>query len=231
MKENNITEVVERIRLIMKQFDLNQTQFAQRIDIRQPNLSAILKGERVCGDGVINKIVLSFDINKDWLLTGEGEMLNGNGNNQEFKTYFKQEHPNVMVPLVHIDSVGGVYSNNEIMPSEQYIEGFVPFPDARPDDRAIFQSGDSMSPTIPPGSILQIRKVEDWREYLGYGNVYVLWLKDNRRITKLVKKYAPDPRNYVLCCSYNPNADEEELPRAFIVEVWKVVNVLINNGW
>ena len=124
-----------------------------------------------------------------------------------------------------------MHSGNEIMASEQYIEAMIPFPDARVDDFAIQQSGDSMVPVIPPGAIMQIRRVDDWQEFFGYGNVYVLWLKDDRRITKLVKRYDADPRNYVMCCSYNPAADDEELPKSFIREVWKVVNVLINKGW
>lgn len=179
-------------------------------------------------------------LNINWLLSGEGDMLvddnsratedSKDSEESVFKTYFKESRQ-VMVPLINIDSVGGVHSENLLTAGEQHIEGMVPFPNARKDDVAIHQSGDSMSPVIPPGAVLQIRRVDDWREYFGYGNVFVLWLKDERRITKLVKRYDPDPRNYIMCCSYNPNADDEELPKSMIREVWKVVNVLIVKGW
>lgn len=69
-------DIVQRIKLIMNKFGLNQTKFSEISGIKQSNLSKILSGERTCGEAIINKIVLSFDINKDWLLTGEGEMLN-----------------------------------------------------------------------------------------------------------------------------------------------------------
>ncbi|MBD5427521.1 MAG: helix-turn-helix transcriptional regulator [Treponema sp.] len=136
-----------------------------------------------------------------------------------------------LIPLVHIDSVGGIRSMNQLTSSEQYIERMIPFPDGRPGDVAIIQSGNSMAPTIPAGAILQIRKVEGWREYFGYGNDFVLWLSDDRRITKQVLKYSPDPKNYVTCHSYNPESADEELPKDMIQEVWKVVNVLIHKGW
>lgn len=136
-----------------------------------------------------------------------------------------------LIPLVHIDSVGGIRSKNQLTSSEQYIERMIPFPDGRPGDVAIIQSGNSMAPTIPAGAILQIRKVEGWREYFGYGNDFVLWLSDDRRITKQVLKYSPDPKNYVTCHSYNPESADEELPKDMIQEVWKVVNVLIHKGW
>ncbi len=59
----------------MKQFGLNQSQMAIKTNIKQPNLSAILNLKRPCDDAILNKIVISLDIDKDWLLTGEGEML------------------------------------------------------------------------------------------------------------------------------------------------------------
>lgn len=71
-----------RIRKLMTLFNLNQSEFADKIGINQSNLSNILKGIRPCGDGVANKILLSFpDINDKWLLFGIGEMLKTESNN------------------------------------------------------------------------------------------------------------------------------------------------------
>lgn len=180
------------------------------------------------------------NISSEWLLTGEGEMLRKKPQNEvenlspEEQLQLNsaiQEGKVTYVPLVNIDSVGGVHSPNVLSSSEQYIERMIPFPDARPGDVAILQSGNSMSPTIPAGAILQIRRVDGWREYFGYGSDFVLWLTDERRITKQVLKYDADPKNYVTCHSYNPESADEELPKSMIKEVWKIINVLINKGW
>ena len=136
-----------------------------------------------------------------------------------------------LVPLIHIDSVGGMHSDNAIVDEPEYVEGYVPFVGARSDDRAIYQSGDSMTPTIPPGSIMLVRQVRDWREYFGYGNIFVLELRDGRRITKEVRRYDEDPKNYVTCVSHNPNVADEELPKSMIFGVWKVVKIQIDKGW
>lgn len=136
-----------------------------------------------------------------------------------------------LVPLINIDSVGGMDSPNILASGDQFVERLIPFTGALEGDRAIYQSGDSMTPTIPAGSVLQIRRVDDWREYFGYGGIFVLWLKDNRRITKQVKKYSPDPQNFVTCHSFNPDSADEELPKKFIREVWKVIKVLTDKGW
>lgn len=209
---------------------LNDNQVTRQCGLSQGLLGQARTGKSDLGSRAIEKILSTYqDLNRVWLITGEGEMLNesiiipANDDRTERASY--------LVPLINIDSVGGIHSRNQLTAGEQYLVARIPFPDAREGDYAIKQSGDSMSPTIPPGSIIQIRKVEDWQDYIGYGNVYVLWLKDERRITKIIRRYDEDPRNYVLCCSYNPEHDDEELPRSFIREVWKVINILVPNGW
>ncbi|WP_289157938.1 hypothetical protein [uncultured Muribaculum sp.] len=73
-----------------------------------------------------------------------------------------------------------------------------------------------MTPTIPPGSILLLREVQDWKEYFGYGNISVLWLKDDRRITKEARRYDDDAKNYIWSVSHNLDVADKELPKSFI---------------
>lgn len=54
---------------------LNQTQFSEKINMRQNNLSEILSGKRSIGPGVINKIVISLGVDLNWLITGEGKYV------------------------------------------------------------------------------------------------------------------------------------------------------------
>lgn len=235
-------ELKQRIDEILKYSGKNISEFSRYAGFKTPQaIRELLKGNtKSISESAQIKILAAFpEINPDWLLTGKGEMLNSIVN--EVEDLSDKELKNLkadiadkrvtLVPLINIDSVGGVHSPNQLAASEQYVEQMIPFPDARPGDVAILQSGNSMAPTIPAGAILQIRRVDGWREYFGYGSDFVLWLDDDRRITKQVLKYAPDPQNYVTCHSYNPGAADEELPKSKIKEVWKVVNVLINKGW
>lgn len=82
--------IVLRIKELMQRFHLTQTEMAAKLGIGQSNLSGTLSGKRPCGDGIINKVIISFpEINTEWLLYGEGDMLktghvtqnNINGNN------------------------------------------------------------------------------------------------------------------------------------------------------
>ena len=67
----------ERMKKIIRYYKMSQTELAERLEVNQSNLSAILRGKRPCGRIMDDKFLLSFpEINKEWLLTGEGSMLN-----------------------------------------------------------------------------------------------------------------------------------------------------------
>lgn len=213
-----------------------QKELASLIGWKQTHLSSAFNGDSSrLTKGLMENISDAFpELNSTWLLTGEGDMLIENNDRPILATIHPDDKPvddYRLIPLINIDSVGGIHSDNAIVPSEQYVMKMMPFTEAREGDVAILQSGNSMYPTIPSGSVLLIREVVDWKEYFGYGNIYVLWLKDGRRITKEIRRYDADPKNYVWCVSYNPNAADEELPRSLIRGVWKVVKYVADFGW
>lgn len=226
----------QRIEEVLRHYGLSARALALALNLKSPQVFYDIKAGK-CGISkeLATKIQEHFlNISAAWLLTGDGNMLRGEGSmlNAAGKNAPTDDStkPFALVPLINIDSVGGVHSNNTISASEQYTINKIPFTDAREGDVAILQSGNSMSPTIPPGSVLLIREVVDWREYLDSG-VYVIWLKDDRRITKEIRRYAPDPQNYVLCVSYNPDVADEPLPRSLIRGVWKVIKYIADFGW
>lgn len=215
---------------------------AEGLTIRSFEIAASMSNGAVSkmGDNTRRKILDQISaaypqLNMDWLLKGEGEMLKQKNEIRLEPTATSDSPAKVseyrLVPLIQIDSVGGIHSPNSLDFSEQYVIRRMPFTEAQEGDVAILQSGNSMYPTIPAGSALLIRQVVDWQEYFGYGNIYVLWLRDGRRITKEIRRYDADPRNYVWCVSYNPDVADEELPRSMIRGVWKVIKYIADLGW
>lgn len=65
----------DRIREIRKAHKLTQADFAQKIGVGQAALSALEKGIRNVTDRNIVQICHVFNINKDWLNSGTGEMF------------------------------------------------------------------------------------------------------------------------------------------------------------
>lgn len=225
--------VNQRIKLLIDELGLTVNAFANKTGVSQKALSNMfLRGTEPSSKTISSICKMVDHINKEWLLTGEGQMFTDTKNEADKKKDIPiLDSDYRLVPIIHIDSVGGMHSNNDIVDEVQYIEGYVPFIDAREGDWVIYQSGDSMTPTIPSGSLMLIRQVQDWREYFGYGNVFVLVLTDGRRITKEVTRYAENPKEYVWCVSHNPNVPDEELPKSMIAAVWKVIKVLTDKGW
>ena len=72
MEENFI---ILRIKELMKHFNVSPAQFADKIKMDRSGFSKRMNGHVAIGDAVVNKIVLALNVNKDWLLTGEGDML------------------------------------------------------------------------------------------------------------------------------------------------------------
>ncbi|WP_347158761.1 helix-turn-helix transcriptional regulator [Pontibacter chitinilyticus] len=69
--------MIERIRELMQYKNLSSTQFADEVEVPRAVLSHILSGRNNPSLDVMLKIVSTFrDVSMNWLLLGEGEMLN-----------------------------------------------------------------------------------------------------------------------------------------------------------
>lgn len=65
----------DRIRLLRKELKLNQTDFGERIGVKQASVAGYEAGIRTPLDAVITSICREFNVNEDWLRTGKGEMF------------------------------------------------------------------------------------------------------------------------------------------------------------
>lgn len=65
----------DRIRQLRKNLGLNQTDFGERIGIKQGTVTGYETGSRTPTDAVILSICREFDVNEEWLRTGVGEMF------------------------------------------------------------------------------------------------------------------------------------------------------------
>lgn len=65
----------DRIRLLRKELKLNQTDFGERIGVKQASVAGYEAGIRTPLDVVITSICREFNVSEDWLRTGKGEMF------------------------------------------------------------------------------------------------------------------------------------------------------------
>ena len=66
---------IERIKTLMENFGVTQSEFAKRISIDASNFSKHLTGKLPVSDSLINRIVADLGVSKEWLCTGKGHMF------------------------------------------------------------------------------------------------------------------------------------------------------------
>ena len=139
------------------------------------------------------------DLNSDWLLTGEGEMLkskndpcdkDGSGNED-----IEIEHVRLLPLFAH----GGSLSDFTVSVKDCDCEKVVsPVKGA---DFAIQVTGDSMAPEYPSGSVILIKKINE-SAFIEWGKAYVLDTENG----SVVKKVVPsDKEGCIRCVSINPD--------------------------
>ena len=160
------------------------------------------------------------EINPSWLLTGTGEMLLTESSPPTEPP--PEDADTILIPVASSDGIGGMGFNQEVN-TEEYITGYLPFPTsiAHKGDIVIPIYGDSMEPTYKAGSLVLIREVELWREYLELGCTYIIGLVDDRRVIKTVMA-GSDTEHYLLV-SINPSYQPQEIAKNIIRTVWRVI--------
>ena len=65
----------DRIRQLRKELCLNQTEFGERIGVKQGSVAGYESGARTPIDAVVNSICREFNVSEDWLRNGTGDMF------------------------------------------------------------------------------------------------------------------------------------------------------------
>ncbi len=72
-------EIDERFQEIIKAYGLNANSFAKKLGISQSTIRNVLGKQSKPGYDLLNNVVRTFPaLSCEWLLTGEGEMMNNN---------------------------------------------------------------------------------------------------------------------------------------------------------
>ena len=225
-KEKN-TEVIARIKYLMKEMGLKQVQFAERIGVDTSNLSKYLNAHMPLSESFVNRIVVNLGVSKDWLLNGTD--LPFGKTPIRIDTAEGQVTDNAAgsgIPVYDVDATAGTSSGrNELFASENIV-GWVNLPNMSPHCRIVRVSGDSMSPVIQDGDFVAVRELSNPSQ-IYWGQIYVVQL-DDFRLVKYLRRHT-DP-NMVVLRSENPNYDDMDVRRADIHEMFLVQHVLHINS-
>lgn len=219
----------------MSELNLNQSKFAQKCGLHPSNLSAILNEKRPCEDAVLNKIILSCDTSKEWLLYGEGEMINPkeHSNIKAISSYVKPEIGDPSVYRIPALPVSAQATFAENLDSNNYINPLEDFRDIQlqPEELPIKDNlvtiqvdGESMERTLIDGAWVLTRRVKDsqWGNmggviFVSYGDYFVVKrIKSNKLFTE----------NYMVLSSDNKEYGEMTVQLCDIRAMFKAIRII-----
>lgn len=220
--------IAQRIKEVLKYYEVGENSLAGKLGISQTTLNSALKDGK---DNVSSKILTGLkenfeDVNLDWLLTGEGEMLKA-------ETEASEDTPGAaqlrrvrdvevnIVPLIPVEAFAGPIRSMlaEGIADTECRHVPAPMPGA---ELAIPVSGDSMEPTIKDGSILYLARINE-RAFIPWGNVMVLDT-ENGALVKLVYPSGSDP-DAVEARSINPDYPPFDVPKDSIYGIYRVLGL------
>ena len=174
-----MTDTGKRIEKVIRHLGLNKNSFSRAIGMtNNVTIGRILNEDRNPHPSTLKKIVDHFpQINYEWLTEGKGDMINI----ENTQTELSDKESYRLVPMYNMDARGGFGANDQIDVAE-YVIDYIPFKDAKQDDICVPIIGNSMAPTYCSGSTVLLHQVERWEEFLELGQVYMIVLKDGRRL-------------------------------------------------
>lgn len=194
-----ITDVVSF--LIFSKSALDKRDLAQKLGYNVSSFSQIINGRVPVSEKFIERLLeFAPNINDQWLLKGEGDMLSGNMATIKYEpsaTPIEQEAAECYVPMLPLQAIGGALTGFDDSATLDKCERVLsPITDI---DFAMEVYGDSMSPEYPSGARIFVKKI-DMSAFIEWGRVYVLDTVNG----SIVKEVYPSGDTAVECRSVNP---------------------------
>lgn len=200
-------EVNRRIKKIISDvYKISPVEFSKKYnDPKAVKTYNIISERNGVSKNMLDEILGAYpEINRTWLLTGEGEMLKESGDKPESNADMSTAIPVVVgdgtIPLLPISAQGGTLNDFVTSVMKRDCERIIsPISGA---DFAITVSGDSMAPEYPSGSHVIIKKINE-RAFIDWGRTYVLDTCNGVVIKRLMPTDSGDATK-VKCVSINP---------------------------
>ena len=170
--------IQDRLKTFADYKNLTFRDFERRAGLGNGSAAAIGENSR---RRTFDRISIAFpELNVDWLLTGEGEMLKSDGKIQPTTDNAME------LPLIPINAMAGALTGTDISFMEYDCEKYI-VPIFKGAEFLIRVQGDSMFPKYASGDIVACKRVPLDRLWFQWGKTYVI----DTRQGALVKRLEP----------------------------------------
>lgn len=230
-KNETLKKAIESIKLSR---NILQSDIALAVGVKNTYLSDVINGRVPLSDNLAEKFYEQFQIDKSWLLTGEGEMLKNNSDKNN-TTSSEQILTGKLIPLYDADAAAGTEYGMSMEPARK--TGLIEIGNVLKDsEQAIKVYGNSMTPNYPAGCVIGTKLHTD--SFIEPGRVYIVETRDNRYLKRL---YYNDDKTCFHCMSDNQMKYEDgprqgklyyqdfEIPFEEVIRLHQVVGVIKRN--
>ncbi|RZJ67968.1 MAG: helix-turn-helix transcriptional regulator [Flavobacterium sp.] len=153
--------------------------FENSLGAGRGSISKAVKEGKSIGSNTLEAIMNLYpDINPKWLLTGKGEMFGGEdsvqtGNVQMFRLKTDNPIESQQIPLYDIEAIAGLIPLFQDSAKLEPID-HISIPHLPKCDGAVYVTGDSMFPILKSGDIVLYKEINDIKNEIFWGEMYLL---------------------------------------------------------
>lgn len=180
MNFNAKTMVSERLGQYIDKKGFSFYAFENSLGAGRGSISKAVKEGKSIGSNVIENILSIYsDLNPIWLLTGKGTMFKEDEDfllNKSVDTFALQTDKSLdsqQIPLYDIEAVAGLVPLFQDRTTQTPLD-YISIPRLPKCDGAVYVTGDSMYPLLKSGDIVLYKEVNDIKNEIFWGEMYLL---------------------------------------------------------
>lgn len=172
-------KLLKRIDVFIQHSGLSYNKFEKLVGASRGGISAALRADRNIGVNIVENILKEFpDLNSEWLLRGNGEMLYKSDKllSEPLQSYkLRTDHNQRLqhIPLFNLEATAGLVGLFEHVNENTPID-YLSIPNLPKCDGAVFVTGDSMYPLLKSGDIVIYKELSNIEEGLFWGEMYII---------------------------------------------------------
>lgn len=218
-----------RLKRFLQAENIQQQDVARKLGKTKQYINLVCNGRTSVGKKLAKALQESIGVSAAWLLTGDGTMyadkadpgietLSEPTDIEEGEVAVSQS-PGEGRPYFDVDFTASFeFLENDQTTQPSYFINFRPYNAC---DCWCNVHGDSMYPTISPGDIVAMKRIEDFR-YLINGKIYGIITSNGLRTIKRVR----DNGDTLTLIPDNPSIGEQTIPRSYITGVYLIMGAI-----
>ena len=202
-----MANIGNELRSYFRDRGVTQQSIANELHVSNAYINAIFTGKKSIGKSTARKLSELYGISQSWLLTGEGSIVNGEGNG---------------IPEYDVDFSCG----NAVMYTDSTaIVGTLSMSEYANATAIVRATGNSMHPLISSGDKVIIKEVENWAENIIFGQIYGIETDGDIRTIKRVRRSSEE--GIIILEPINKEEyDATPIQEAHITRMWLVLGCI-----